>query len=58
MTIFEYQWCNTQHDCETDAGRCNTPIREYNLPESQKAGWHGFFEWLTIQGVIQGFSIL
>jgi hypothetical protein len=58
MKIVEYQWCNTQHDCETDTGRCNTPIREYMLPEEQRASWHDFFGWLTIEGVIQGFSIL
>ena len=57
MVIYEYQWCNTQHECNTDEGRCNTPVREYNLPDRQRAAWDGFFSWLKADGTIRDFKI-
>lgn len=60
MIITEYQFCNTKrwgtHECNT-AERCNTPVREYNLPDSQRAAWEDFFDWLMMEGVIEGFKI-
>lgn len=56
MLIYEYQFCNTKHECGTDGG-CNTPIREYNLPDSQRASWEDFFHWLKADGVIRDFEI-
>ena len=57
MVIIEYQWCNTQHECNTDEGRCNTPDREYNLPAAQRESWIEFFRYLVLDGVIEGFKI-
>lgn len=56
MRITEYQFCNVGHECNT-AERCNTPVREYNLPDSQRAAWEDFFDWLMFEGVIEGFKI-
>ena len=60
MTITEYQFCNTKkweaHECNTDS-RCNTPVREYDLPDSQRAAWEDFFSWLKADGVIRDFKI-
>jgi hypothetical protein len=59
MVIIEYQFCNTKHDCDTDSG-CNTPVREYNLPEEQRESWIDFFEWVLVFGAeprISGFEI-
>ena len=57
MVIYEYQWCNTKHECITDEGRCNTPVREYNLPDEQRASWEDFFHWLKADGTIRDFEI-
>ena len=55
MVIIEYQWCNIPH--EPGDGGCNTPVREYNLPDEQRAKWEEFFEWLVAEGVIESFEI-
>ena len=57
MVIVEYQFCNVGHDCDADEGKCNTPVREYNLPEEQRASWEDFFSWLKADGVIRDFKI-
>ena len=49
MVIVEHQFCNVDHDCDTDSG-CNTPVREYNLPEEQRESWIDFFEWVLVFG--------
>ena len=56
MLITEYQYCNASHDCDTDGG-CNTPVREYTLPDEQRASWEDFFHWLKADGVIRDFEI-
>ena len=50
MVIVEYQFCNVDHDCDIDSG-CNTPVREFNLPEEQRESWIDFFEWVLVNGI-------
>ena len=50
MLITEYQYCNVSHDCDIDGG-CNTPVREFNLPEEQRESWIDFFEWVLVNGI-------
>jgi len=49
MIIVEYQYCNTKrweaHECSTGE-RCNTPVREHNLPDEQRDSWIEFFQWV------------
>lgn len=64
MIIVEYQLCNTKrwesHECNTDEARCNTPVREYNLPDEQRESWIDFFQWVLDNGIeprISSFEI-
>ena len=50
MIIVEYQLCNVKHECSTDGG-CNTPVREYNLPDEQRDSWIEFFQWVLDNGI-------